>query len=185
MGSGGKFDFRQVEKLKKQIEQLERQKDSFNEGCAKYLAQRLLAKVVKRTPVGDYSVKEVAFDVKLPERKVRFSTKSGKEVSFTAKAQMKHVKFTPKSSGMTGGTLRRGWTKQAFSVAKVGSNYIVTITNPTDYASYVEYGHRTSNHKGWVKGKFMMTISERELQEQAPKMIEARVAEYLKGVFSC
>lgn len=183
MGSGGKFDFRQVEKLQKQIEQLELQKDSFNEGCAKYLAQRLLAKVVKRTPVGDYSVKEVAFDVKLPERKVRFNTKSGKEVSFTASAQVKYVKFTPKSSGMMGGTLRRGWTNQTFSVAKVGSNYVVTITNPTEYASYVEYGHRTANHKGWVKGKFMMTISERELQEQAPKMIEARIAEYLKGVF--
>ena len=50
------------------------------------------------------------------------------------------------------------------------------------YAGYVEYGHRTPNHKGWVKGVFMLTISEQELQEIAPKVLEARIKQYLEGI---
>ncbi len=46
--------------------------------------------------------------------------------------------------------------------------------------AYVEYGHRTANHKGWVEGKFMMTISEREIQEIAPKVLEAKVKKFLE-----
>lgn len=47
--------------------------------------------------------------------------------------------------------------------------------NPVEYASYVEYGHRTANHKGWVKGRFMMTISEQELEKIAPKVLENKI----------
>ena len=52
MGKGGSFDFKEIEKLQKQIEQMERDRDRFCEACAKELAARLLAKVIKRTPVG-------------------------------------------------------------------------------------------------------------------------------------
>lgn len=54
--------------------------------------------------------------------------------------------------------------------------------NPVEYASYVEYGHRTANHKGWVKGKFMMTISEQELEKIAPKVLENKIKKYLGDV---
>ncbi len=48
---------------------------------------------------------------------------------------------------------------------------------------YVEYGHRTRNHKGWVEGKFMLTISEKELKAQLPKIIERKLIELLSEVF--
>ena len=125
--------------------------DKFVEACAKELAARLLRMVVKRTPVGEY----------------------------------------PKSSGEKGGTLRRGWTGEKRSSAQnyadsltvhhFGDTYVIEIVNPVEYASYVEYGHRTANHKGWVKGKFMMTISEQELEKIAPKVLENKIKKYLGG----
>ena len=93
--------------------------------------------------------------------------------------------------GVKGGTLRRGWTGQknssaaayadSLTVHHYGDTYVIEIVNPVEYASYVEFGHRTPNHKGWVPGVFMMTISEQELQKIAPKVLEAKVMEYLGG----
>lgn len=85
----------------------------------------------------------------------------------------------PKGSGKKGGTLIRGWTTG--TIIKEGSSYKIEIINPVEYASYVEYGHRTANHKGWVNGKFMMTISEQELEKIAPKVLENKIKKYLGG----
>lgn len=151
MGKMGKFNFRELKDFEKKLKSM-KDPDAFVESCAKELAARLLAKVIKRTPVGDY----------------------------------------PKSSGKKGGTLRRGWTgeKRASASAYVdsltvhhfGDTYVIEIVNPVEYASYVEYGHRTANHKGWVSGVFMMTISEQELQEIAPKVLERKVKKYMEGL---
>lgn len=151
MGKMGKFNFRELKDFEKKLKSM-KDPDVFVESCAKELAARLLAKVIKRTPVGDY----------------------------------------PKSSGKKGGTLRRGWTgeKRASASAYVdsltvhhfGDTYVIEIVNPVEYASYVEYGHRTANHKGWVSGVFMMTISEQELQEIAPKVLERKIKKYMEGL---
>ncbi len=150
MSRYGKMDIRELKELQNNLKKLQ-SPDVFVEACAKELAARLLAMVIKRTPVGDY----------------------------------------PGSSGKKGGTLRRGWTGEKTSSAKAyansltvnhfGDTYVIEIINPVEYASYVEFGHRTSNHKGWVKGQFMMTISEQELQRIAPKVLEAKIKKYLGG----
>lgn len=151
MGKMGKFNFRELKNFEKKLKSM-KDPDAFVESCAKELAARLLAKVIKRTPVGDY----------------------------------------PKSSGKKGGTLRRGWTgekrasasayAESLTVHHFGDTYVIEIVNPVEYASYVEYGHRTPDHKGWVMGKFMMTISEQELQEIAPKVLERKVKKYMEGL---
>lgn len=151
MGKMGKFNFRELKDFEKKLKSM-KDPDAFVESCAKELAARLLAKVIKRTPVGDY----------------------------------------PKSSGKKGGTLRRGWTGEkrasasayadSLTVHHFGDTYVIEIVNPVEYASYVEYGHRTVNHKGWVPGVFMMTISEQELQEIAPKVLERKVKKYMEGL---
>lgn len=142
-----------VKGLKEFQDELNKLQDpnKFVESCAKELAARLLRLVVKRTPVGKYS----------------------------------------KESGKMGGTLRRGWTGQkrnsaqnyaeSLTVHRFDDTYVIEIINPVEYASYVEYGHRTANHKGWVPGRFMMTISEQELASIAPKVLEAKIKKYLKG----
>lgn len=128
----------------------------FIESCAKELAARLLTKVIKRTPVGVDN----------------------------------------------GGTLRRGWTTQGggsgsegmktnganqyvqtLKVHHFGNNYVIEIVNPVEYASYVEFGHRTRNHKGWVSGRFMLTISEQEVESAAPAILEKKLKKYLGDVF--
>lgn len=91
------------------------------------------------------------------------------------------------------GTLRRGWTGEKRASAKgyaeslkvdhVGNTYVIEIINPTEYAAYVEYGHRTRGHTGWVRGQFMMTISEEELQAAAPGILERKIRKYLEDCF--
>lgn len=139
MARWGKCDFRELQALQKRMAKLNsKDLETICISLTNELSARLLRKVIKRTPVGQYSGE----------------------------------------SGRKGGTLRRGWT--IGKIVKKGSLYEVEVINPVEYASYVEYGHRTRNHKGWVKGRFMMTISENELESQAPKIIERRIMEYLK-----
>ena len=155
MARTGSINFQDFERIRNNLEKLnQEQVDIFIDACAKELAARLLAKVIKRTPVGDY----------------------------------------PNSSGKKGGTLRRGWTggKNSSAVAYAdsltihhfGDAYVIEIVNPVEYASYVEFGHRTRNHKGWVNGRFMLTISEQEIQQAAPAIIEKKLMKQMWELFT-
>ena len=76
-----------------------------------------------------------------------------------------------------------GNTPQAYAdsltIHHYGNTLVIEIVNPVEYASYVEYGHRTANHKGWVQGRFMLTISEQEIQNIAPKVLESKIKKFL------
>lgn len=106
-----------------------------------------------------------------------------------ARLLAKIIKRTPSDSG----TLRRGWTAgknqnatayaNSLSIKRVGNKYHIDITNPIEYASYVEYGHRTRNHKEWVQGHFMLTISETELNNMSDKILQAKLNKFMKDVF--
>lgn len=161
----GKVDYRQLKKLQERMQKLEKiELEKFCEAMAKELAAIMLAKVIKRTPVADPS------------------------------------KWKKPVKDYVGGTLRRGWTAgkqhwtetedgktrikgiggktgfaQSMTVTKKGDVYEIEVVNNVHYASYVEYGRRTRDHKGWVPGRFMMTISADELQKDAPKIIEKKL----------
>lgn len=166
MANGGSVDIKELEAFRKRLEETFKgeQLHSFIESCAKELAARLLAKVIKRTPVGQY----------------------------------------PKGSGKKGGTLRRGWTagKQqdatayahSLKVNHFGDMYVIEIINPVEYAPYVEFGHRQEPGRfvpaigkrlkqGWVEGKFMLTISEQEIQKDAPRVLENKLKKKLGECF--
>jgi len=132
--------------------------EEFNEQTIKEVAARALAKMIARTPVGEY----------------------------------------PPSSGKVGGTLRRGWTGgkdvdpytyilNDIDVIKKGRAYIIILSNPVNYASYVEYGHRTREKKdgtrGWVDGQFFMKISEDEMQDELPALLEKKLNNFLGEYF--
>lgn len=167
MGKIGKFDFSELTTMQKELERLDQDSDAFLQACARELAARLLRLVVKRTPIGDYS-----------------------GASYTCASGKNHKGH--KVPGKVGGTLRRGWTGQKNGSAKgyadsltvnhFGDTYVIEIVNPVEYASYVEYGHRTANHKGWVRGHFMMTISEQELQSIAPQILEKKIKKYFGDI---
>lgn len=79
-------------------------------------------------------------------------------------------------------TLMRGW--EASGVTKSGSEYTVTISNNTKYAVYVEYGHRTAVKKdgkiGWVKGGFMLTKSEIEMNRNIDSILKKKLNKIIK-----
>lgn len=163
MGKIGKFDCREMKELQRQLQNLQEKQGEFLESCAKELAARLLAKVIRRTPVGDYS-KEITVVAKRNSKK----HKKGEEYK---------KKINP--SGKKGGTLRRGWT--AGDIRKEGGIFKIEVFNNVEYAPYVEYGHRTPSHKDRVPGKFMLTISEQELETITPKVLESRIKEFMEG----
>ena len=170
MGSNGRIDIKGLKNFRDNLEKHlgGNQVHYFIESCAKELAARLIAKVVKRTPVGDYSGSA-------------YSCAGGKSHKGS------------KVPGKVGGTLRRGWTNgktasasayaDSLKIHHFGGVYVIEIVNPVEYASYVEFGHRTRGGDGWVEGHFMMTISEQELQRDAPKIIEKKLKKKLGECF--
>lgn len=154
MAKWGSADFKELKKLQQNMHKLaDADYDAFCRSCCKELAARLLALVIPKTPVGKY----------------------------------------PQASGKKGGTLRRGWTAnnekgaksyaQTLQVSKTGNNYTIEIINPVEYASYVEYGHRTRNGAGWVPGRYMLTVSEEKLRQMTPTILERKLLAKLKEVF--
>lgn len=188
-----KGNFKDLERFRDRLTKLsEDQKDQFYKDCCKELAARFLRKVIKRTPVG-----KGQFEV------VR--GKAGGTVKYKRGKRKGEVKLKRLASG---GTLRRGWTAvseeaaksggtdisayvNALKVEHMGKEYRVTLTNPVSYASYVEYGHVQEPGRfvpvlgkrlkvSWVKGQFMMTISEQELTAEAPNVLRRRLNALLK-----
>ena len=160
----GNCDYKQLQRLRDSLATLQSMDmDRFCTEVSKELAARLLALVIPRTPVGQY----------------------------------------PKSSGKKGGTLRRGWTSktqadaasrggsndakayaEALPVRKSGNAYIIEIINPVEYASHVEFGHRTRGGDGWVPGQYFLTLSEQDLERLAPGVIERKLEALLREVFN-
>lgn len=58
------------------------------------------------------------------------------------------------------------------------------LVNSVEYASFVEFGHRTPNHKDWVPGRYMLTLAASEVQAMAPEILENRILEFLEGCIS-
>ena len=164
----GKVDYKQLENLRDRLEQFQKvDMDVFCSRMAKELASRLLRRVKKRTPVGEYET-------------ITYTKKDGTTLSF--------------NEGKQGGTLRNNW-KVKNTVTKNGIVYEIEIFNPVEYASYVEYGHRQQVGRfvpqigkrlksGWVEGTFMLKISEEEVQALAPKLLEKRLNEELRRIFN-
>lgn len=141
MAVWGGLDKSAFEKLAKKLNSdTQELKQEFYESSTKEMGARLLARVKRRTPVGDY----------------------------------------PSGTGKVGGTLRDSW--KTSDVSYKNGTYTIDVYNPVEYAPYVEYGHRTRNHKGWVKGRFMMTESEVELREQMPRLLRQKFNKTFKGV---
>ena len=149
MGNAVKINLEGFKELEKSLTKIQKDVDDFIVSLSKEVAARLLSKVIRRTPVGQYK----------------------------------------KGSGKVGGTLRRGWTSgkkradffEGIQVNKRGGIYEVVIKNSVEYASYVEFGHRTRNHKGWVPGRFMLTISEQELEGDLERIIQNKLQKFMGG----
>lgn len=114
--------------------------------------------------------------------KIKKRTPVGKSVSHIDKKTKKKI------TDHVGGTLRRNW-----NVGQVKNDHgtcKITIINPTEYASYVEFGHRQTPgryvpaigktlKKPWVKGRFMMRATIHEMKPIADRVAETELIRML------
>ncbi|MDO4301550.1 MAG: HK97 gp10 family phage protein [Clostridia bacterium] len=97
------------------------------------------------------------------------------------------IKATPADTGF----LKKNWS---VVLTKTSDGYEAEIINNTNYASYVNYGHRQTPgryvpaigkklKKGWVDGKFFVELSVAELRGITQPLLEKRLEEHLKEAF--
>lgn len=106
----------------------------------------------------------------------------------------KTIKNTPVDKGY----LRRGWTGgrengngdnvngvkayvNGLPAQRTSSRITIKISNPVEYAPYVEHGHRLRN-SGWVEGRHMLSEAESIINESKEAYIKRKLEKYLKGV---
>ena len=93
-------------------------------------------------------------------------------------------KVTPVKTGV----LNKNWY---VVITKVSGGYEAEIINNTEYASYVNYGHRQTPgryvpaigkrlKKGWVDGKFFIELSVAELRAITEPLLEKKLKKYLE-----
>lgn len=93
---------------------------------------------------------------------------------------------------MDSGRLRDSWRIEG--VQKIGGEYVAEIINSMEYASYVENGHRQEPGrfvpaigkrlvKSYVPGKYMLRISEQEVQKEADKIVQRRIEREIGDLF--
>ena len=131
------------------------QEENFILDVMNQLGNVALSEVKQRTPVGHYD-----------------------GTVFFVTANNKLAVFQGAKNARTGGELRRNWELE--DAKKVGDTYIVTIFNPTEYASWVENGHRNATHTGWVEGKFMLKLTMADLVDQLPAIVGPMYRDYLE-----
>ncbi|MGG3278866.1 HK97 gp10 family phage protein [Paenibacillus solani] len=118
-----------------------------------------------------------AFKKALDERVIeRFIHEFLLEMAYRGEGKIK--KRTPVDSG----ELRRNW--RVGSIERQGDSFVVEIFNNTEYASYVENGHRNREKTDWVEGRFMMAISMKQLEKELPVYLERRQGELLKQIMN-
>lgn len=161
----GNADFSELLQLQERLQGIQRDVERFCQSAARELAAQLLAKVIKRTPVGkkphiaakDENDKKALGGINAT-RTMKVKSINGKSRSFLTR---EGAILEQHWRGYVGGTLRRGWTAKTEEEAKSktgatngaeyakslpvyrnGGNYTIVVKNPVRYASYVEYGHR-------------------------------------------
>lgn len=208
MAKWGSADFEQLKDLQKRLERLQNADlNKFCEDASKELAARLLALVIPRTPVG----KKPKLQGKKTQKVIGAS---GKARSFLTAEAVRHEQYWGGYIGGTlrrgwiakteteaeAGTGRPTKAQaveyaQSLPVQKSGSYYIIRIINPVEYASYVEFGHRQTPGRfvpaigkrlkeSWTPGRYMLTLSEDDLERIAPAALQRKLDTLLREVFN-
>lgn len=141
--------------------------DRFLRQCTKRIAGELKSRVIKKTPVGHYDGSAYVCESGLSHKGKKVKGLDGNNIK-------------------SGGTLKSSW--HFSEPQKSGDVYSVDIINAaesddgTQYAIYVEYGHRKRGG-GWVRGHFMLTAAAKEIQKSAPRELERMLEKKLREVF--
>lgn len=152
MGKGYKFDYSQFEEY---VKDFQKATDNFDTFLKKFLlqqAQRVIRAVKPRTPVDTGTLRE--------------SWVIGKEV--------KAIRYD-ESGNVTGSDYASAFANSVSidDVQVVGDSLQITISNPMEYASYIEYGHHS------YLGRYMLTISMDEISNAMSGRFEKEFRNFL------
>lgn len=89
-----------------------------------------------------------------------------------------HFEVPGHNATRQGGQARRNW--KLLGVQKVGDTYVVTISNNTEYISYVNDGHRKADHSGWVEGQHFVEITMDDMMNKLPRIVGPLWRDYLE-----
>ena len=104
-----------------------------------------------------------------------------------------------KGSKRVGGELRKHWVddNKNLSVRHVGNDYVVEVVNNSEYALYVEEGHKqhvgkkfpvfidgklrmVKHKKAYVKGHHFLRKAETQLRRKAPSILDAHISDFMR-----
>lgn len=109
----------------------------------------------------------------LPDKIDKIVLQSCKKFSLSWKKQIQDN--TPKDSGL----LRRNWKSR--TTLQKGVGVTIKISNNTEYAEHVEFGHRTRNRKSMVKGVYMMTKTAPKAQKIVDTVLSNEIEKRIKS----
>lgn len=168
-----KFDYSEFTKFLNELKVDQKFIDKKIEDFIYFIANRALDKMKEKTPVGVYSnsVHFKAFKIK------------AKGNGFNL-GEYVNVDFET-NQGKVGGNLRRNWRIE--NVKKAGDKWIIELANNTEYAGWVNNGHRIvdKNRKtlGWVEGKFFVEIAMEEIEKELPIYVKKLQEDIIKQMF--
>ena len=161
--------------FRNQLVALQKDRVSFLKRCSRVLAEQLLALAIDRTPVwSPVKTKEhlAAMDEGVEAQRYSFRTEDGKKRSYKLLRKGEAI-WKRYWAGHTGGFLRRSWKIGESQ----GSNsiYLTQLKNFSNYASYIELGHRQTPgrfvpmlgvrlKRSWIPGQHMLEKSEQDLE---------------------
>ncbi len=164
---GFAIDFSEIEQFVKNMEIAEQDFNQFLYNFLLEMAYRIIANTKKKTPVDTGALRNawaVETD-KVTEKTVsRKSKRTGKRKKVSAYTQEGDV-----------------------IVSGEGATLAVVLTNPMEYATDIEYGHRivvgTGENKrevGWFNGVFMLKTSIEYVQKEMPLRFEKEFKEFCR-----
>ena len=149
------LDFRETCKLQQQIRRMEREFDAFIKLFLLRQALDALARTKENTPV-DTGLLRAAWTVGDGVSAARGRYAGGK------------VRYSEDADSSSAATVD--------SVQRVGDGLVVTLYNPVEYASFVEYGHMNRSRTNWVEGRFMCTLAIDEVARLIPQRFQGEFA---------
>lgn len=185
-------EFSEFAQLCDRLVQMEKNNDAFMKKCVNRLTAQLFAKVRKRTPEWNKEkTRSIVLHGEQTEHKYKLMPRNALDRVLTAEQI-----WAQYWAGHVGGTLRREW--KMTKATRQGDDYVGLVSNSTEYALYVEEGHRQQPGRyvpalgvflknSWVPGRHMLRISEDEMRSEMTSilqdMLDHYLAEQMKGLF--
>ena len=154
MSGSAEFDFSEFKEFAENFDRVLNQEETFMDSAMQEVQHEFVNTLKSNTPVGQYD-------------NTVFFVRNGKL-----------MKFAGSPKGRSGGLLRRSWSPG--SIVKQGETYLIEAFNNTEYAAWVNDGHRTADHKGWVEGQFFVEAALEEVEAKLDPILYTRFLAFLE-----